>query len=99
MTICITEDNPFHPELYSKSYLLSEKLLDAFVAATGCRKEEVWETDTMTGNNWSSVPTTLLEMGYMSNSGEDRRMQDAAYQQKMAQGVANGIDAYFAAVQ
>lgn len=66
-----------------KNKALSEAVLNAYVSATGCRKEYVWETDSMTGNNWSKVPTTIIEMGYMSNPSEDRRMQQSSYQKKM----------------
>ena len=48
----------------------------------------------MTGNNWSQAPTTLIEMGYMSNPTEDRKMQQDSYQKKMIYGIANGIDHY-----
>ena len=58
--------------MYKKSYNLSKAVLNAYVKATGCRKEYIWETDTMSGNNWSKVPTTLIELGYMSNPAEDR---------------------------
>lgn len=95
MTICITPENPYIPEGYEKSRLLSEDVLDAFVSATGCRKRKVWETDSMSGNNWSKVPTTLLEMGFMTNPQEDQLMASADYQQKMVQGMADGIDRYF----
>ena len=95
MTICITPENPYIPEEYEKSRLLSEDVLDAFVSATGCRKRKVWETDSMSGNNWSKVPTTLLEMGFMTNPQEDQLMASADYQQKMVQGMADGIDRYF----
>ena len=49
----------------------------------------------MTGINWSSVPVTILEMGFMTNPSDDRNMQDAAFQQRMVQGIADGIDDYF----
>ncbi len=98
MTICITKNNPYISSMYARSRLLSDKVLDSYVAATGCKREYVWETDTMTGNNWSKVPTTLIEFGYMTNSAEDKKMQDSNYQSKMVQGMANGIDAYFAAL-
>ncbi len=48
----------------------------------------------MTGNNWSQAPTTLIEMGYMSNPTEDRKMQQDSYQKKMVYGIANGINNY-----
>lgn len=96
MTICVTKDNRFvSTKLYKKSYALSQAVLDAYAKATGCHKESIWQTDTMTGNNWSQVPTTLIEVGYMSNPTEDKKMQTKAYQKKMVKGMAEGIKAYF----
>ena len=99
MTICITKNNKYIPQMYEKSKLLSEKILGSYVQETGCHREYVWKTDTMTGNNWSKVPTTLIELGYMTNAEEDRLMQTSAYRKKMVTGIANGIDAYFEAVK
>ena len=94
LTICTTRNSPYISSMYRKNKALSEAVLNAYVAATGCRKEYVWETDSMTGNNWSKVPTTIIEMGYMSNPSEDRRMQQNSYQKKMVRGIANGIENY-----
>lgn len=91
MTICTTRNSPFVASMYKKNKALSTALLNAYVKETKCRKQFVWETDSMTGNNWSKVPTTIIEMGYMSNPSEDRLMQQAAYQKKMVIGIANGI--------
>lgn len=59
-----------------------------------CELLGIWETDTMTGNNWSQAPTTLIEMGYMSNPTEDRKMRQDSYKKKMVYGIANGINNY-----
>ena len=95
MTICQTPGNPYNGALYDKSRKLSDCVLDAFVEKTGAKKQRVWETDTMSGINWASVPTTIVEMGYMSNPAEDQRMATEEYQRLMAEGIADGVDRYF----
>ena len=95
LTICQTSSNPYNASTYKESYRLSDHVLKKMVEATGAKDRGIWQTDTMTGINWSEVPSTIVEMGFMSNPKEDELMASDSYQEKIVQGISNGIDAYF----
>ena len=50
----------------------------------------------MTGNNWAEMPTTMIELGYMTNPDEDLRMNQDSYQKEMANAIADALDKWFA---
>lgn len=95
LALAPSSSNPYIAYLSDSSWNLSKCILDAYCAATGMRNQGVSTSDTMTGINWSTVPVTILEMGYMTNPTDDVNMEDPAYQARMVQGIADGIDAYF----
>lgn len=44
----------------------------------------------------AQMPSILIELGFISHPIEAKRLYQSSYQKKLALGVANGIDAYFA---
>jgi N-acetylmuramoyl-L-alanine amidase len=97
MTICQSASNPYPTcaAHYLRSHRLSQLVLNEFCDQTGISKLNMREMDDMTGTNWSEVPTTILEMGFLSNKSDDTLMATDYFRQEAAIGVANGLDAYF----
>lgn len=83
-----------NPE-YDACVEAAQLLIDAFCEETGAKNLGLTYRDDQTGFNWSERMVILIEMGHMTNEAEDYRLSDAQYQEKMAQGLLNGILAYF----
>jgi len=62
---------------------------NALIAATGAADRGLDARDDMTGFNWSDVPVIIPELGFMSNPEEDRLLNSASYQQKIADALAD----------
>ncbi len=90
-----SKSNPYVGKLSKKSLKLSKAVLNSYCDVTGIKNRGCIIRDDLTGTNWSEIPVTLIEMGFMSNSAEDKKMQKKAFQNKMAKGMADGIDSYF----
>lgn len=82
-------------EKQQESEAAANVILDAMVESTGAKKRGVFLRDTYTMNNWSIVPCILVECGFMTNQAEDEKLNDPAYQDLLAQGIVDGVAAYF----
>ena len=67
-------------------------ILNTLANRVGVKDRGVVLRDDLTAFNWSNVPTLLIEMGFLSNKNEDKLLNTEDYQNKMAQGIADGIE-------
>ena len=74
---------------------MGEILLTEMKKATGLALEQktgnVLLNDDYVGNNWAKMTCFLVEMGYMSNIGEDIKLATPEYQTMLAKGMVEGV--------
>lgn len=87
--------NPYIGELSGKSYKLASCILEKYCNKTGIKNNGLTPRNDLTGFNFSKIPVALIEMGYMTNKGDDTFMSSAAGQKKMVIGIALGVEKYF----
>jgi N-acetylmuramoyl-L-alanine amidase len=75
----------------SASY--AKTIIKCMVEATGANEDGVFVRDIYSGLNWSTVPSILVEMGYLTNEKEDKLLNDPDYQKKLVDGMVEGVAA------
>ena len=83
-------------KIVKESQRLAKLLTKYQCRATGQISRGVSYRNDMTGINWSTIPVTIVEMGFMSNRQEAYFLKSTSGQNLIAKGIADGIDAYFA---
>ncbi|MBE5924600.1 MAG: hypothetical protein E7271_09060 [Lachnospiraceae bacterium] len=78
-----------------KSKKLAQNLLDEYCKATKIKSRGIVVRNDLSGTNWSTIPTVLIECGFFSNPEEDKLLNDDKMQEKMVNGMVSGINKYF----
>lgn len=99
LATCQSSQNPYNSSLSGRSYSLSRSVSENVSQAAGANNRGVQQTDTLSEINWSQVPVTVLEVGFLSNRQEELLLSQDEYQERIALGIANGIDQFFASGQ
>lgn len=90
-----SKESPYtDSEKYEESKKLAELVLDNLIKSTKANSQGIVPKSDITGFNWSENPVILVEMGYMTNPEEDKKMSTPEYQYKLAEGIADGIEEY-----
>lgn len=88
------QDSKYTSKIYPESNECA-KLISSKMKKDGFRVNSIYQRSDLTGFNWSEVPAVLVEMGFMSNPEEDKKMAEKSYQEKMMKSVAEGAQQYF----
>jgi N-acetylmuramoyl-L-alanine amidase len=81
-------------DIFAASLRAGRDVQAAVVRATGARNIGILFRSDLTGFNWANVPAILVEAGFMTNPNEARLLRSAAYQLKVARGLAAGTRAF-----
>lgn len=88
-------NNPDIGYLSAPSEKLSKLILHEMANAAGAKARGAIARDDLTGTNFATMPSCLIECGYMSNPEEDRLLNDDAYLNKLADGIVKAINLYY----
>lgn len=79
-----------------ESKLLAQNVLNEMLAVTGAKNRGVKPANFSVVRN-TEVPAILVEGGFMTHKAEMRKIKEPRYQNKIAWGIAQGIDRYLLA--
>lgn len=82
-------------EICNISRKAGEIILNEVIKSTGASNRGIVTRSDLTGFNWTKVPIVLLEMGFMTNPEEDAKMETDEYQDKIIDGISQGLILFF----
>jgi N-acetylmuramoyl-L-alanine amidase len=81
-------------DIFEPSHRAARLVQRALVGATRAPDLGLVPRTDLTGFNWANVPVILVETGFLSNADERRLLRSRAYQQRVARGLAAGVQAF-----
>lgn len=82
-------------KIAEKSKNIASIIQREYIKSTGLADRGTVERNDLVGFNFTTVSCILLELGFMTNPEEDRKMSDKKFQEKMVDGITNGMIAYY----
>ncbi|PEB83087.1 N-acetylmuramoyl-L-alanine amidase [Bacillus cereus] len=88
------EGSPYTKEIYAESLQISQTIINKMRKNHQVKVNGIKFRDDLSGFNWSKVPGVLLELGFMSNPEEDKKLSDPQYVNSLLQSVTDSVDEY-----
>ncbi|MEK6521423.1 N-acetylmuramoyl-L-alanine amidase [Bacillus thuringiensis] len=88
------EGSPYTKEIYAESLQISQMIVNKMRENQQVKVNGIKFRNDLSGFNWSKVPGVLLELGFMSNYEEDKKLSDPQYVNSLLQSVTDSVDAY-----
>ena len=93
-TPAINKDKHNDPERLEKSRKLAQKIQKSLVSKTGAFDRGV-KRETFAVLRETSIPSILVELGFIDNKEEASKIKTNEYQEKLADGIVDGIVEYY----
>ncbi|MBE7095881.1 N-acetylmuramoyl-L-alanine amidase [Bacillus cereus] len=89
------EGSPYTEEIYAESLQISQTIVNKMRENHQVKVNGIKFRDDLSGFNWAKVPGVLLELGFMSNPQEDKKLSDPQYVNSLLQSVTDSVDEYW----
>ncbi|WP_144612217.1 N-acetylmuramoyl-L-alanine amidase [Bacillus cereus] len=89
------EGSPYTKEIYAESLQISQTIVNKMKENQQVKVNGIKFRDDLSGFNWAKVPGVLLELGFMSNPEEDKKLSDPQYVNSLLRSVTDSVDEYW----
>lgn len=87
-------NDPYTKGIFGDSLKASQFIINEISKNSAVKVNGISYRSDMAGFNWSKVPCTLVELGFMTNPAEDKELSDPVYLKNLLTNIADGIMQY-----
>jgi N-acetylmuramoyl-L-alanine amidase len=84
-------NSPYTKTIFDDSLKASQFIIEETKKNSSVKVNGISYRGDMSGFNWSKVPSTLVELGFMTNPTEDKNLSDPLYLKNLLTNIADGI--------
>lgn len=85
----------YHPTKDTESKVLAQMIQEGVVQSTEAKNLGIKESKELAVTKNTNMPSCLVETGFLSSTEERKKLISSSYQDKIVEGIYNGIKSYF----